>query len=101
MAWTPPYLRRPKPAPEETRSPSLSELALDELKSRYEEEAPFGGWGGELAVPRPAEPSMPGSDQRPRFPPPPWSENYIPELDEPALAEEQPDRFPPVRREPA
>jgi hypothetical protein len=65
---------------------------------------PFGSFG-ELITPQPPGPLMPGTDERPRFPPPPWSEHYVPELDpepEPAVAEEEiPSQHPPPRREPA
>lgn len=46
----PPYSRplRRDPGP---RQPTLSELALEEMK-RGEPEPPFGGWGGEFTVVR-------------------------------------------------
>jgi hypothetical protein len=66
--------------------PTLGQLALAEIKRREEEEAPLGGWGGEIAV-QPAAPPPP--PPKPFvIPPPPWSENYRPELDSDAVEPE-------------
>jgi hypothetical protein len=99
--FVPPWQWRPPRREPQPREPTLGQLALAELK-RGEPQAGFGGRRGEMAVPR-NEPAPPAPEPF-VIPPPPWSENYRPELDpeheppageldeerEPAVAEEEP-----------
>src|SRR5262249_14905817 len=41
---------RGSPRSQPVREPTLSELALAEIKAREEQEKPFGGWGGEMVM---------------------------------------------------
>jgi hypothetical protein len=73
-------MRKAKPPPV---NPAIAAIMRDELDAKE------FGVVGEMAVPRPIEPQPP--PQPPLIPPPPWSENYVPELD--------PDHEPPASEE--
>jgi hypothetical protein len=96
---------RPRRFTKPLTEPTLGQLALAEIKRREEEEAPLGGWGGEMIVP-PAEPHTTRVEPaRLGIPPPDWDEEerLRRERDappEPALDEELPGSQPPTR-EPA
>jgi hypothetical protein len=73
--------RPPRPAP---KPPSVFPPGLAILRPEFDAKDDAAG---EFTVARPAAPSGP-TIEPPRIPPPPWSENYIPEADE--FAPEEP-----------
>jgi hypothetical protein len=109
--------RRPVRAqPKEVRSPSLAEQALAEMKAHHEEEAPFGGWGGEMIMPRAPEPPPITWEPALVIEKPDWDQEHrefearereareaefqaeLKRREEQALLEEEPGRHPPPTR---
>lgn len=96
---------RGSPRSQPVREPTLSELALAEIKAREEQEKPFGGWGGEMVMVPATLQAPPMYTPRYRVPEVDWREEEreraARERQEHGLDEEEPGQHPPAKREPA